>query len=59
MHRIVAAFSFIVAIMWIVIVVAEIINEGALAVIITSAALAAAFLFAGYRLLRHPPARFR
>ena len=45
--------------MWIVIVVAEIINEGALAVIITSAALAAAFLFAGYRLLRHPPDRFR
>lgn len=59
MHRIAAAFSFIVASMWIVIVVAEIINEGALAVIITSAALAAAFLFAGYRLLRHPPARFR
>ena len=59
MHKLIAAFSFVVATMWIVIVVAEIINEGALAVIITSAALAAAFLFAGYRLLRHPPARFR
>ena len=45
--------------MWIVIVVAEILNEGPVAVIVTSAALAAAFLFAGYRLLRHPPARFR
>ena len=59
MHKIVAAFSFVVATMWIVIVVAEIANDGAIAVIVTSAALAAAFLFAGYRLLRHPPARFR
>ncbi len=59
MHRIVAAFSFLVATMWIVIVVAEILNEGPVAVVVTSAALAAAFLFAGYRLLRHPPARFR
>lgn len=59
MHRLVAAFSFVVATMWIVIVVAEIVNDGPVAVIVTSAALAAAFLFAGYRLLRHPPARFR
>ena len=59
MHRIVAAFSFVVAAMWIVIVAAEIANEGPVAVIVTSAALAAAFLYAGYRLLRHPPARFR
>ncbi|MDH3248604.1 MAG: hypothetical protein OEQ47_06565 [Acidimicrobiia bacterium] len=59
MHRIIAAFSFVVAAMWIVIVVAEIVGEGAPAVIVTSAAIAAAFLFAGYRLLRHPPARFR
>ena len=59
MHRIIAAFSFVVATMWIVIVVAEIGNDGPVAVIVTSAALAAAFLFAGYRLLRHPPARFR
>jgi hypothetical protein len=58
-HRIVAAFSFVVAAMWIVIVVAEIANDGPVAVIVTSAALAAAFLYAGYRLLRHPPARFR
>lgn len=59
MHRIVAAFSFVVATMWIVIVVAEVANGGPIAVIVTSAALAAAFLFAGYRLLRNPPARFR
>jgi hypothetical protein len=59
MHRIVAAFSFVVATMWIVIVVAELANDGAVAVVVTSGALAAAFLFAGYRLLRHPPARFR
>ena len=59
MHKIIAAFSFVVATMWIVIVVAEVIGDGPVAVIVTSAALAAAFLFAGYRLLRHPPARFR
>ncbi len=59
MHRIVSAFSFVVAAMWIVIVIAEILNDGPLAVIVTSGALAAAFGFAGYRLLRHPPARFR
>lgn len=59
MHRIIAAFSFVVATMWLVIVVAELLDEGAAAVIITAAALAAAFLFAGYRLLRHPPDRFR
>lgn len=59
MHRIVAAFSFVVATMWIVIVVAEIANDGPVAVIVTSVALAAAFGFAGYRLLRHPPARLR
>lgn len=59
MHRIVAAFSFVVATMWIVIVVAEIVNGGPAAVIVTSVALAAAFLFAGFRLLRRPPARFR
>ncbi len=59
MHRIVAAFSFIVATMWVVIVIAEVSNEGAPAVIATSGALAAAFGYAGYRLLRNPPARFR
>ena len=59
MHRIIAAFSFVVATMWIVIVVAEVNNDGPVAVIVTSAALAGAFGFAGYRLLRHPPARFR
>ena len=59
MHKIIAAFSFVVATMWVVIVVAEIVNDGPTAVVVTSAALAAAFLFAGYRLLRHPPARFR
>jgi hypothetical protein len=58
-HRIVAAFSFVVATMWIVVVVAEIAGDGPVSVIVTSAALAAAFLYAGYRLLRHPPARFR
>ncbi len=59
MHRVVAAFCFIVATMWIVIVVAETLNDGPVAVIVISAALAAAFGFAGYRLLRNPPARFR
>lgn len=59
MHRIVAAFSFVVATMWIVIVIAEIVDDGPIAVIVTSTVLAAAFAFAGYRLLRHPPARFR
>ncbi len=59
MHRIIAAFSFVVATMWIVIVVAEVLNEGAAAVVVTAAALAVAFLFAGYRLLRNPPDRFR
>lgn len=59
MHRIVSAFSFVVATMWMVIVAAEIVNDGPVAVIVTSSALAAAFLFAGYRLLRNPPARFR
>lgn len=59
MHKIVAAFSFVVATMWIVIVVAEVGSGGPAAVIVTSAALAAAFGFAGYRLLRNPPARFR
>jgi uncharacterized membrane protein len=59
MHRIVAAFSLVVATMWAVIVIAEVLNDGALAVIITSGALAGAFGYAGYRLLRHPPARFR
>jgi small-conductance mechanosensitive channel len=58
-HRIVAVFSFIVATMWIVIVIAEIANDGPASVIVTSTALAAAFGFAGYRLLRNPPARFR
>jgi hypothetical protein len=58
-HRIVAAFSFLVGTMWVVIVIAEVLNDGAPAVIVTSGALAAAFGFAGYRLLRHPPARFR
>ena len=46
-HRIIAAFSFTVATMWIVIVVAEIVNDGPVAVIVISTALAAAFLFAG------------
>ena len=59
MHKIIAAFSFVVATMWMVIVVAEVGNDGPTAVIVTSAALAAAFGFAGYRLLRNPPARFR
>ena len=59
MHKIIAAFSFLVAVMWIVIVFAEVVNDGPVSVIVTSTALAAAFLFAGYRLLRHPPARFR
>ncbi len=54
-----AAFSFLVGTMWVVIVIAEVLNDGAPAVIVTSGALAAAFGFAGYRLLRHPPARFR
>lgn len=59
MHRIVAAFSFIVAAMWIVITIAEATGDGSPWIVIAAGALALAFLFAGYRLLRHPPERFR
>lgn len=59
MHKIIAAFSFIVATMWIVIAIAEISGPGGPVAVIASAGLAAGFLFAGWRLLRNPPQRLR
>ncbi len=59
MHKIIAAFSFIVASMWIVIAIAEISGPGGHIAAIASALFATAFLFAGWRLLRNPPERFR
>lgn len=58
MHRFVAAFAFVVGAMWLVIAVAELFGDGGIAVVATSFALAAAFDFAGYRLLTKPPKRF-
>ena len=59
MHKVIAAFSFIVASMWIVIAIAELSGPGGPLVAIVSAVLAATFLFAGWRLLTKPPERFR
>lgn len=58
MHKVIAAFSFVIATMWTVIAIAEGMRDGGLAVVVASAMLAAAFGFAGYRLLTKPPARF-
>lgn len=58
MHRIIAAFAFIVGTMWFVIAIAELLGDGGVAVVAISFALSAAFDFAGYRLLTKPPERF-
>ncbi len=57
MHRFIAIFAFMVATMWLVIAVAEFFGDGGIAVVVTSLALAAVFIFAGYRLLTRPPKR--
>ena len=59
MHRIIAAFAFIVGTMWFVIGLAELFGDGGVAVVFASFALSAAFDFAGFRLLTKPPERFR
>lgn len=58
-HRLIAVFSILVATMWTVIAVAEYLGDRSIAVIVTAIALAFAFDFAGYRLIKHPPDRFR
>ena len=57
MHKVAAASSFLVAAMWTVIVIAELLNEGSGAVIVTASLLIAAFTFAGHRILTRPPTR--
>lgn len=58
MHRIIAAFAFVVGTMWLIIAVAEFVGDGGTVVVLASLGLAAVFDVAGYRLLTDPPERF-